>query len=332
MILKNFFEIFPPPRFLTMASVGLDISDDCVRMMELVSKNKGLIVDSYTERKFERSPNLSEVYENPELKKALIDIKKEFKAKFVNVSVNEEHAYIFRTEVPTKDPSEIRSILEFQLEENVPIASSEAVFDFRVLKSGQNIHNTHVLVTVLPKKSVELCTSLLNSVSLIPVSFELRAQAIVNAIIAKGDNEAHMVINIDKQKTSFYIVHDRIVQFTSMIAFGSESFKDISKNNPESTKSSDVVADEIQRLYIYWHKHRTENNYGGEEIQKIIVNGEGLQLNDFCEYVALITRSIVEPSNVWINVGDLNSYVPPIHYEQSFSFASVIGLALKNNN
>jgi Tfp pilus assembly PilM family ATPase len=46
----------------------------------------------------------------------------------------EEKAYLFTTSIPKVAQKDIRSAIEFKMEENVPIPASDLVFDFLVCK------------------------------------------------------------------------------------------------------------------------------------------------------------------------------------------------------
>ena len=43
--------LFPTPKFLTIPSIGLDISDESIRFMELIHGNKFIKLGRYGERK-----------------------------------------------------------------------------------------------------------------------------------------------------------------------------------------------------------------------------------------------------------------------------------------
>ena len=49
---KSFFtRVFPTPKFLAMPAVGIDISDDSIRFVELVNKKEGKILSRFGEYK-----------------------------------------------------------------------------------------------------------------------------------------------------------------------------------------------------------------------------------------------------------------------------------------
>ncbi|NDF13372.1 MAG: hypothetical protein EB060_11240 [Proteobacteria bacterium] len=62
-----------------------------------------------------------------------MSVKKELGLSFVQVTLPEDKAYIFRTSIPKVSEAQVRQAIEFQLEENVPLSPAEAVFDFIVL-------------------------------------------------------------------------------------------------------------------------------------------------------------------------------------------------------
>src|SRR3989344_1351735 len=98
---SKFYQFFPPPEFLQMSAVGLDISDASLRFVELIETRKGFTIGRFGYRAIPRG-----IIESGEIKKIadfraiLIDIKKEHNLEFVAVSLPEEKAYLFDATIP----------------------------------------------------------------------------------------------------------------------------------------------------------------------------------------------------------------------------------------
>ena len=223
MTQKNFYDFFPPPRFLTLPAIGLFISDDAVRFVEYGQGLKGLELKRYGEKILPPSVVRSGHVENQEV---LVDILKEMKKQygfnFVYAALPEEKAYLFQTEIPIVSPKEIQETIEFKIEENVPLSLSEVVFDYHVTKgSGGRILD--VVVCVLPIKVSSVYADILKAAQLTPLSLEIESQAIVRATIKKGDQRAILIINLSRLKTGFYIASEEIIHFSSTINRGTQS-------------------------------------------------------------------------------------------------------------
>lgn len=355
---RLFHEFFPPPRFLEMPAVGLDISDAAVTALELI-RRKG----SFAVGRFGRQPLpagiISGGYVNDkervvaELKK----LKDVFKFEFVNASLSEEKAYLFKTRIPPVSKKEVRSAIEFKLEENVPIPATEAVFDY--LRAAPEGHDSSdhqdVSVTVLPRKAVETYIELLAAAGLTALSFEIEAQAIARAVIRAGDRGTYLIVNFGEEKSGLFIVSDGAVSFTSTVGIGGRHLTDaiakhlsVGRAEAERIKREQApfsrhrdrdlfsallnavaaLKDEINKLSIYWRTHGESVGDARKPIGKILLTGYDACLPGFDEYLSLSLSAPVEIGNVWQNVCSFDDYLPPILRRESLEYAAAVGLAL----
>jgi len=150
---KSFFaKVFPTPKFLTMPAVGIDISDTSIHFIEFANKHGGRVVNN-----FGTAQVPSDIVSKGEIEdvKALTNILKKLKEdhgiKYVRASLPEEKAYLFQTQIPDSVlDKDIRNILEFKLEEYVPLSPDNAVFDYEILPKHPN-NQSH-----LPHAEVQL--------------------------------------------------------------------------------------------------------------------------------------------------------------------------------
>ncbi|MEI6346289.1 MAG: pilus assembly protein PilM [bacterium] len=229
---------FPPPSFLTMPAAGVDLSYHSMRVVTFVRSHKGLALDKAVTRSIPGGAIYGdEVQSNKELKDALIAVKKDLGLSFVRVTLPEDKAYIFRTILPHMPPAQARQAIEFQLEENVPLLPSEAVFDFVILPSKTAIPaptsastptdtsaaTMDVVVAVFPKKFVEGYLELFRSAGLMPTAFYMNTDAIAKSVIRQDDMGTYLITNIGTKTTGIYVVSEGVVQFTATLSFGGES-------------------------------------------------------------------------------------------------------------
>lgn len=131
---KTVFSFFPAPKFLRMPAVGVDISDESIKFIELKRLTAGLALGRFG--KYGMPQNVisgGEVQKTKELVEVLREMQRQHKLNFIHASLPEEHAYVFQTRVPKSvRRSQIRNVLEFKLEENVPLSGAEAIFDYSV--------------------------------------------------------------------------------------------------------------------------------------------------------------------------------------------------------
>lgn len=352
---KNLQRFFPVPNFLSMPSVGLHVGEEAVRFVEFEDLGKSLFLKRYGKKDLTLSEEKTDDFlESDELKNILVSIKKESKINYIKASLPEEKAYLFKTEIPKVDPDDIRNTIEFKLEENVPLQSSQSVFDYKVLEKESSDH-LDVSVSVLPYVLVDKYLKLFKSSGLRPVVFEVEALAIARAIIPRGNKDTILVINFGERKTGLYVVKEGVVFFTSTVPIGGTSLtnaikKHLSVDFPEAQKirkevgvvrdkknidlffsmasTLSVLRDEINRILIYWQSRQERDEDLSSSVSRIILCGTDSNMAGFREYLEANIRIDSEYANVWINAFDLNKFIPPISFSESLGFATAIGLAL----
>lgn len=309
---KRFFDFFPPPLFLQMPSVGFSISDTSLRFVSLREHAGGYVLRDYAERPLPAGAVDAGYVHTPEpIIDALKDLKKTYNITFVKATLPEEKAFVFRTHIPIVAPEEMRSSVEFTIEENVPMQLAQVVFDYMIIPSKEP-EPTHidVVVSVVPTKVVETYSALYKEAGLSIMSFELESQAIARAIIDKHDTEPYLILHLERNKTGFYITTGTAVQFTSTMVITAENLAGL--------------CEEIGK--IYWHAHGEKKS--GTRVRKILLCGEGAAKEGVAEYISGNLGIETEVANVWKNVFVLDAYVPDLPQTQSLSFPAAIGLAL----
>jgi len=348
---RGFLDYFPAPKFLEMPATGLAISDSSVRFVEFEKIRNSLTLGNYAEELMPPGTISGGFVNNQaELVKILRRIKEKFNLQFVRTALPEEKAYLFKTTIPTVPDNEIRSALEFKIEENAPIAVSEAVFDYTIVKRKDRKKDDHInlVVSVLPIKVVNTYLESLHAAGLQPLLFEIESQAIARSVIPKDEDGGFLIMNLSQRKTSLYIVSDNVVQFTSTVSIGSESLKtaptDIFVEQREGAKTEKnkkyvesflsqypgaaAIKDEIEKLYNYWHGHKDEEGKMESKIKKIIICGDDSYREGLVRYLSFSLEIPVELANVWANVFSFDNYVPDISYKDSLRFSAAIGLTL----
>lgn len=351
--LKSFFNtLFPPPRFLSMPAAGLAISDRHVRYVRFKKGSRGRTIDLHGGCALPQGVIESGFINNEkELIKALTNLRKESGISFVHATLPEEKAYLFKTELPHMDEQEIRSSLEFKIQENVPLSPAKAVFDYSLIPDYSPT-TIGASVVVLPSKVVSIYTNVLVSAGLTPLSFHTESQAMARAVVPSDDMATSVVVHFRETKTVFFIVSRGVVQFASTIPIGGDAltvliqkhFK-ISFDEAEEMKKShgfatnqenselflsfvnelSVVKDEINKLYNYWRNYEPNKELA---IKKIILSGSDALLPGIDRYLALDFTAQIEIANVWSNAFSLEKYIPPIDARRALNFPAAIGLAL----
>ncbi|MBI3634557.1 MAG: pilus assembly protein PilM [Candidatus Yonathbacteria bacterium] len=357
MVRSKFFQFFPPPQFLQMKAVGLDISDVSLRFVELIETKQGMEIGRFGERAIPRGViEGGEVKKPSDLRAILSEVKKEYNLEFVAVSLPEEKAYLFDLRLPQTGKSNIRGAIELALEERVPLKASEALFDYQIEKESDT--TMYVNVSVVPRALIDGYLEAFSMSGIIPVAFEIEAQSVTRAIIPDEDNRASMIVDFGRTRTGITIVEGGMVEFTSTVPVGGGALTEaimkkmnISYDEAEKIKHEkgitskegnedlslalvsaiSVLRDEIAKLYAYWQKRDDTHDAKHMGINKIYLCGGDSNLAGFVEYLTtgLDISVDVGLANIFVNMNSLNNYVPTISFSDSLSYATAIGLALR---
>jgi type IV pilus assembly protein PilM len=360
--LELFNKYFPTPHYLEMSHAGIDISSSVVRMAELVRTSRGLKLKFYAEEKLD-SPILSNqsLLSHKNLVEALKKIQINHKLKFVEVSIPEEKSYLFTIEVADGTKEEIRTRIEMHIEESVPIALDDVVFDYHRIMKNEKTGMQFLAVSVVPKVVIDEYITLFEACGMFPISFLIENQALSRAIIKKGDRENYLIVNISHKNTVLSVVNDAAVQFTSTVALGNEDFTEAiakklgiekeqalfikyekgflrEKGNEAVSdaliETSSLLVGEIKKIFVYWN---SINNFKNKEeggapqvvgVEKILIAGREAGIVGFRDFLAVSLKTPVEVANVWTNILSFEEEIPEIPMKESLGYGTAFGLAL----
>jgi type IV pilus assembly protein PilM len=360
-LLNSLSNLVPPPSYLSLPSVGVDISDTSMKYISFkpsLRENRVKILNLWGDITIPEN-----VLQRGEIKdlKILTDVLKEFKSKtdaeFIRVSLPEERAYIFETEIKKNVPvKEIHSLLEFRLEENVPISAREAIFDYEILSSNDKSQTVRVVVAAYQRETIIQYYEVCRSAGLTPLSFEVEAQAMARAVVPQKDKDTVMLIDFGKTRTGVGIINDGVLLYTSTIDIGggqlSQSLRktvgDLAESELTTIKNTSglirevdnsnvyealistisVIKDEIASRMQYWHLK--DSNRNSRRIKKIILCGGSVNLKGLPEYLTESLGVQCLRADVWGNAFRSDLVIPPIDKRHSYGYATAIGLALKN--
>ena len=212
-----FFKLFPPPKFLLMSHAGLDISDEAIRFIQYSRHGGSIVISKFG--KIDLPPGLVEggdVKDDKKFGDIVSAISKEHGITYARISIPEEKAYLFETDVPYGDPVSISQNIEFKLEENIPLSAQDAVFAFDLMPTSAG-KPWRASVSAIPRAYVERMLQILRGAGIVPLAFETAPRAIAR-IILEGPSESAIVIHAMKHKTGIYVISGSAVGFTSTIA------------------------------------------------------------------------------------------------------------------
>lgn len=352
-----FLRLFPPPKYLRLPALGVDLSDHSIRYVEFGEKNNKRIIKRYGQVPIPDGVVTSgDIKDKAKLTEILKNFAEKNNVRFVRCSLPEEKAYLFKIDVPTLSAEETRDNIAFQLEENVPIKAADAIFDYVFLPDrGDGSSVREVVVLVFPRTVIKEYMDIYASASITPLSFEMEAHAIARALIREDDLSCYMIVDFGMERTGLSIVERGVVQFTSTVEVGGILLTDaiqrqfnVSREEADRIKreesfvghgahqeffstlmnSISALSDEINKHYVYWHTHGDRKGRKPAQIQKIILCGGDANLGGLVEHLSLTLKTRVEIGNVWTNVFSEDE-IPDIPFDASLSYTTAIGLALR---
>lgn len=343
---------FPTPGFLAMRSCAFDISDLSIKYGELLPTEGGLKLGRFGQAEIPSGVIVSgKIEKESELIRVLTNLRVREQFRFVRVSLPEEQMYLFTLSLPYMKEEEIHDTILLQIEEHIPLSAVDTIFDFEIIsQTGQSLV---VQVLAASTSVIESYVSVFKESGLIPLSFELEAQAIARAVLPYGDRDSVMIVDFGQTRTGVSIAQGGRVLFTTTLDIGGATLtsmiaKNFSLSMEEAEKlkrSSDasdsrsadifpvilnglsVLRDELTRQKEYWKTH-TDEGLPHMEIKQCILCGGDANLSGLSTYLQSSMGLTVTHAQVWTNISDMKTSVPDMSFEDSFSYATVLGLAL----
>ncbi|MDE2030738.1 MAG: pilus assembly protein PilM [Patescibacteria group bacterium] len=350
---QSYNRYFPTPPFLAMNSCALDISDESIKYGELFATSHGLRLGRFGHEKIPSGIIVSgKIEKEDELVKFLKDLAKREHLRFVRISLPEEQMYLFTIELPNAAGSDLRETILFQLEEHIPLKASDTTFDYDII--SENPKTIFVEVLAVSNTVINSYLSIFKRSNLVPLSFELEAQAIARSVIPRNDKSALMIVDFGEARTGASIANNGRVLFTTTLDIGgsaltnmiaknfSLSFEEAEKMKlsyglsstsniedifPSILSGISVLRDELNRHYIYWKTHEDDGTKH-EKLDRIILCGGEANLTGLSNYLQASMMIKVENANAWVNITEMTTSIPDMSFEESFGYTTVLGLAL----
>ena len=342
---------FPVPHALTMSEVALSMHDGELRFAQ-ITHSRGVA-----------TPVVFGIVALPELRidgqdqKTREEVIKKISAfatehayKAVRVLIHEDEAYVFPLTVPSIDSSTFKSVIESNLEENVPIPPADALFEYQVVSVDEIRNETTLSVTVLSEKAISTYNNLLKEGGLFPVAYETEARALARALVKKGDDSVHALLHIGRRHSVMAIVEKGVVSFSSSIGVGSlDIVKVVSKSVALSIEDAEklilekgfetgkedmqifdagmpvlsTLHDEVGKMLVYW---KARNKKGSTApISDILISGKYGLMNGVAKYISVTSQLPVKVGSVWTNILDTQDSPPEISLDDSLDYGGVIG-------
>jgi len=133
-------------------------------------------------------------------------------------------------DMPSVKPEQMKSMLEFEIEQYLPIEIDEYIIQYKMLEEFkfEGIDKTRVLVTALPKKIAGDYYSLVESLGLSPVSLDLHSNVVDKVFgenlnvnnLADFSNKTIAVIDLGHSQINIIMIEKGIFKFNRLLKMG----------------------------------------------------------------------------------------------------------------
>lgn len=346
---------FPPPRFLTLPTAGIDVSTSGIKIAELTRKPHGLELTVFGEVPLELGAVVGgEITDHAAVTAAVSKLAKEHRVEFANIALPESRGYLFESDVAGTTGAEWKTAIEQHLEEYVPLPPAEVVFDIVPIEKKEG--SAHVVGIGYARRVVDEFLSVFDEAGVEVRAIESENFALPRALLSLQSEETVLVIDIGKTTTKLLFVGDRIPHFATTLDVGGHNLTlavqkhfGVSEEEAKRVKAErgivsggendeylaamistvSVIREEILQRLDYWQTRALEQ--GHREVTRAILVGGNATVRGLPEYLATAFKIPVDLGDVFANLASREDWVPPVPYMESLAYGTAIGLALRDH-
>lgn len=348
---------FAPPRYLAFPLAGVDLSTSGVKAVRLSEGTQGLILASYSEQLLPVGAFTDgEIVDRTAIVEALLAATRATGISATNVTLSESKAYLFETTAPGTGKAEWRTSIEQHLDELIPLPPSETAFD--IVEAGHGESGDKLIAGIgFARRIVDDTLSVFDQANLSVRALEGETFAMARALLPKGDTSTTLIIDVGKSTTKIAIVVGRIPHFATTINIGGhaltlavQKYFGVTEAEARIVKTErgivpasgneeylaamlstvSAIRDEISHRLDYWQEKETLKE-GHERVSQAILSGGNASIRGFPEYLEGALRIPVTTGDVFTNFASRDTWIPEINYSESLSYATAIGLALRDH-
>lgn len=343
---------------LTDNAIGFDIKDDKLRVVYLEDKKikgynsvdipDGVVVDGEIVNKSE----LLKIIE-----KALKEAKpKKIKTKKVRIALSESKSFLRLVSMPQMEETEINEAIKWEIEANIPLTLSQVYYDWQLVKDifPENTGEIKILVLAAAKRVVDQYLDILEEFGLEVVGIESETTALTKSLVSENSAvKTSLIINIDKDKTSFIFAIKNVPCFTSSVPISEKNIIGAiaKKFNISDTKAREIeekdgigsffeddalfeaikpvldgLIDEIKKTMDFY----IEGLKYSASIDSVIICGKLAKAKGLVPYLAKNLNVAVIEGDVRSGMAPNAKDIPLIEKDKAIKYAIAIGLALGN--
>ncbi|MDO8183751.1 MAG: pilus assembly protein PilM [bacterium] len=347
---------FPLPQYLTRPVTGLDISDRSIKFLALKKQANGFKVINFGTR--ELPPGVVEsgrVVDPHLLSKILSALRKTYHLTEVAVALPEEESYLIDFKLPAVPIAKVREGVELALVDYLNFPVEQAIFDYSLLSdSNPNDQWLGVNASVLPKTVVAGYLTAVVEAGLNPLFFELEPQSLVRSLLPLK-NEVVMIIDIGKRRTSFYVVDNGVVRYSTTLdgfsgdvltaavgkklGLGESAAAEIKIKEGLLASDHQEIIEALKPLVNNLSEEtaqrlRSWESDDGEAaarrpVERVVLTGGQATLPGLISFLTKGLSLNITIGDPWLKLSHQAKSLPDLTFNQSVSYGTAVGLALK---
>ncbi|MEI7621178.1 MAG: type IV pilus assembly protein PilM [Candidatus Moraniibacteriota bacterium] len=339
---------------------GLDLSDLSIKLIKLermgsedditsygsVALPIGAISDGEIKKQDQVVAAIKKLLESSRPKKV--------KTKKVICSLPETKAFLRIISIPKMNESEIVEAVKWEMEANIPLPLEQVYYDWQQVTEALTAEKDKLslLVVAVSRKTVDAVIAVVEATGLEVVGLEIESIAQARSLLSEDDRKKTvLMVDIGDRRTSFSIVKEGAVCFTSSVPLSGQSLSDniskgmaISFEEAEKIKFEYGVGSDFKNDALFGLVRPILENFSQEiersidfylsslkysqNVDKIIICGGGANTKGMVPYLSKKIGREIEIGNPWANI-NFGKRLPIIEKNQSMQYSTAVGLALK---
>lgn len=248
---------------------------------------------------------------------------------YVVIGVPTGRTYSRTFTIPAKEAAHIKSAIEIEVDQYIPIPMSSLYVDYEVIE--RNKETATVIMSAVPQQIVDACTNAVQNAGLTPVMVIPSIDAVARTLEATEEgNLSTLIIDIGPASTDIAVLDNGAIRVTGSVGVGGNTFTldiadklDVPLENAHQLKvlnglalsprqakithalkpSLERIVSESKKVIRYYNERLNEE----KRIEQVLIVGGGSNVPGIGEY---FTNALMMPARVaspWqkLNFGNL---------------------------
>jgi general secretion pathway protein L len=262
-------------------TLGLDITTDMIRAVQVTGRGKGLCVSAFATVGFKEKGDIES-----SLKELFADDR--FRSDSINSSITSGLLFYRDFKVPFAGEKRIRKVLPFELEPFLPLPIEQLLVDYLTVAGGDK---TEVFAAAVEREKLGSYLETLKKYEIEPKIVDVEGVPLALYLIEKEESACGILLDIDRVRTTLVLWRDETIQMVRSIPFGADDITQTMTDAPvrqdpkeELTDPIDVTAPAkkaFERLSVMVENtmRAFSAQKGGFSPERIYLNGTGVMVH-----------------------------------------------------